>query len=612
MAKDKAVKTGAPDQAGAASEANGPDAKTKVPAEVAVRPRRYLIAPRAAPGHFQPLSADSLHSTLENMGVAVVRRIKPRGFGLMSAGGGGGGEIIVTEMSLEKGEALRATAPPNVVVEHDQPLVHHGFPSFGVARSEPDFGLAAAAPAGAAAVRVKVVDKNGDAVPGATVTIYGQGFPSPGETDARGVVEVQVAGGLDNIQAMYVKPRSDHWERVLMRPSLAADQPNVVALQRFSELFADFPGKKMIGWGQKLMGLDQIDSRLDGSGIKIGIMDSGCDNKHPQLQHVVNGVDLVARDGGTGWTDDTMAHGTHCAGIIGARSDRQGGICGFAPGAEIHALKVFPSGRISDLIEALDIAIERQIDVMNMSLGSADPSELVQQKVEAAIASGVACIVAAGNSSGPVQFPGMLPQSITIAAVGQAGQFPPDSYHAMTVGEGGVGPEGMFSAKFSCFGPQVRLSGPGVAIISTVPGGGYAAWDGTSMATPHVTGLAALILAHHPALRQAARDGNRVATLFQVLKASALPIVQDPLRGGFGLPRAHAALASALPAGSAVAVGGAPPAPASGVPRAVAAAQPPALMPPAISPALLAQLNLNAALGNPYAQLLLVQLSGGQ
>lgn len=554
------------------------------------------------------MSADSLSTTLDNMGLPVIRRIKPRGFGLMSAGQAAA-DILVTEMPIEKGEALKATAPPDVIVEHDQPLIHHGAPSlFRMMRAEADFTAASAgaqpmAASAMTAVRFKVTDKDGKPAQGATVTVYGaQGFPVHADTDDKGVVELSVGGALDAAQAVYVKPRADFWERVMLRPTIAEDEPNTVILQRFAETFADFPKKRMVGWGQKLMGLDQLDARFDGAGIKIGIMDSGCDSSHPQLSHVTNGVDLVARDGGKGWVDDTMSHGTHCAGIIGARSgDRQGGICGFAPAAEIHALKVFPSGRISDLIDALDIAIERQLDVMNMSLGSADPSELVQQKLEMAVASGVACIVAAGNSSGPVQFPGLLPQSITISAVGQLGQFPADSYHAMTVGAGGPGAEGIFSAKFSCFGPQVRLTAPGVAILSTVPGGGYAAWDGTSMATPHVTGLAALVLAHHPDLRRTtARDASRVAALFGILGASARPVVADPLRGGFGLPHAPAALAGAVAGSGQVSPQPVPAGPPPGPPRQPIAgfAQ--------VAPALIAQIRMAALMGDPYAQRLVL------
>jgi subtilisin len=605
-AKDSGAAAGTPAQGGTNAKNGGSS-----PAQVAPRERRYLIAPRAVPGAFQPMSVDTLQSAIENMGLPVLRRIKRRGFGLMAAGSGAG-EILVTQMPIERGEALRATAGADVIVEHDQSLVHHGRPSsFNMLREVPDFTLAGSPPPPGATtpVRVKIVDKDGKPVPGATVTVYGQGFPAHADTDDKGIVEIAVGGALDSLQALYVKPRADFWDRVTLRPQLATDQPNVVALQRFADAFADFPRAKMVGWGQKLMGLDQIDPRLDGSGIKIGIMDSGCDNSHPQLRHVVNGADLVAQDGGNGWTNDTMAHGTHCAGIIGARSDRQGGICGFAPGAEIHALKVFPSGRISDLIDALDIAMERQLDVMNMSLGSANPSELVQQKVEAAVSAGIACIVAAGNSSGPVQFPGMLPQSVTISAVGQMGQFPADSYHAMTVGEGGPGAGGIFAAKFSCFGPEVRLSGPGVAIISTVPNGGYAAWDGTSMATPHVTGLAALVLAHHPFFRQQrARDANRVARLFDILRAAATPVVADPLRGGFGLPHAPAALAGAA-AGSPPPVSAQPAQPAAGagpVAGGGGGGAPGGAGPQQLPPELIYQLQVSAALGNPYAQRLLM------
>ena len=636
MAKEKQDKpdsTSASDRAQSAAAAAGsaaqgaPQAKagSSTPAQVATRDRQYLIAPRIIPGVFQTMSTDDLSQALDTMGLPVIRRLKRRGgFGLLSAGQGVG-EILVTQMPVERGEALRASAGPGVVVEHDQPLVHHAQPSpFELSRAEAVFGLAGAPPptTATAPVRVKVVDKDGKPVTGATVTIYGQGFPARAETDDKGVVEIAVAGPLDAVQALYVKPRADFWDRVMLRPQLGADQPNMVALQRLSESFPDFPRKKMMGWGQKLMGLDQLDGRFDGTGVKIGIMDSGCDNTHPQLRHVVNGADLVAGGEGTGWTNDEMSHGTHCAGIIGARSDRQGGVSGFAPGAEIHALKVFPSGRISDLIDALDIAMQRQLDVMNMSLGSADPSELVQQKLVAAVNAGVACIVAAGNSSGPVQFPGLLPQSITISAVGQIGQFPESSYHAMTVGQEGPGADGIFSAKFSCFGPEVRLSGPGVAIVSTVPNGGYAAWDGTSMATPHVTGLAALILAHHPQFRQqTTRDANRVTSLFNILHAAARPVVADPLRGGFGLPSAPAALAAAMSAGAA-----SPPSPPPSQPPSQPPPQPPrdagsvgpAPGAPAVQqgfpggqipPASLYQLLVRASYGDPYA-LRLLQMYG--
>jgi subtilisin family serine protease len=300
----------------------------------------------------------------------------------------------------------------------------------------------------------------------------------------------------------------------------------------------------MLGWGQELMGLAQVPANLNGQGVRIAIIDSGCDNTHPQLTHIRQGVDLTNPDDPTGWTHDEISHGTHCAGVIaGLASDGQG-IRGFAPGAEMLILKVFPGGRFSNLIDALDLCIERQVDVVNCSLGSGQVSEIVQRKLEEARQKGVACIVAAGNSGGPVQFPATLPGVLSVSAIGQERRYPADSYHAQALLPEMIAANGVFPAKFSCFGPQVKVAGPGVAIVSTVPGGGYAAWDGTSMAAPHLTGLAALVLAHHPLFQGSlrARSAQRVDALFQAILMAAQPMVADAQRGGAGLPMAAAAL----------------------------------------------------------------------
>jgi subtilisin len=288
--------------------------------------------------------------------------------------------------------------------------------------------------------------------------------------------------------------------------------------------------------------------------VKVAIIDSGCDNTHPQLTHIREGVDLTNANDANGWTLDEISHGTHCAGVIAGLANDQRGIRGFAPGADVLILKVFPGGRFSNLIDALDLCIERQVDVVNCSLGSGQMSEIVQRKLEEARQQGVACIVAAGNSAGPVQFPATLPGVLSVSAVGQEKRFPPDSCHAQSLMPNSVGVNGVFPAKFSCFGPQIKVSGPGVAIVSTVPGGGYAAWDGTSMAAPHLTGLATLVLGHHPLFQGSlrTRSAQRVDALFQAIVAAATPMVADPLRGGAGLPLAIAALGTAqgMPAGA--------------------------------------------------------------
>ncbi len=294
----------------------------------------------------------------------------------------------------------------------------------------------------------------------------------------------------------------------------------------------------MLGWGQRLMGINPIGGRFSGSGVRIGIIDSGCDVSHPLLRQVTQGKDFTTGGTDTSWTQDPVSHGTHCAGIINASITEQG-VVGCAPAAELHVFKVIPEGRVSDLLAALDECIERELDLINISVVSDGFSELVSQKLQEARQKGIACIVAAGNSGGPLSFPATVPGVMAVAAVGKLKGFPADSSHALDVAPQLIGIDDIFAASFSSAGPQVAFSGPGVAVVSTVPGGGYAAADGTSAAAAHVTGLAALVLAHHPLFQEGAlrmRSEQRVHALFELIRASAVPRVPDPQRGGTGVP----------------------------------------------------------------------------
>jgi subtilisin family serine protease len=137
---------------------------------------------------------------------------------------------------------------------------------------------------------------------------------------------------------------------------------------------------------------------------------------------------------------------------------------------------------------------------------------------------------------------------LAVAAIGKIDEFPRDSYHTETVNPD-VDAEGYFTARFSCFGPQVDVCAPGVGIVSSVPPSNFAAWDGTSMAAPHISGLAALMLAHHPAFQGQTRmrSAERVERLFQLIRMSARRVsLADPTRVGYGMPDALVALGLAL------------------------------------------------------------------
>lgn len=563
-----------PAEAAAVAPADaGGHAAAPGPANVTARTRQYLVArhdaiaqPQAFGGVFggmaggyQPFavgpgpSGGDFEAVVQQLNadpdVTVVKTMQPRGFSLLANTPTSLQRVVVARMTPEK--AAQVSQVPSVLLEEDHELT--------LAPVQPPAGIrdlhdpTVLMPFGVSVEwSLKVVGPNGEAVRGAAVYLYGSAVPVQGVTDDRGAVTLTLLNESQRQpRALYVNPKSDYWSLWIDRPELVDGQANTVALQPLAATFESFPNRQVVGWGERVMRIDRLPSDMRGAGIKVAVVDSGAAARHPDLSRVKTGSDLTAdpADPRT-WNADAIAHGSHCAGII-AGVDDTFGIRGFAPDAELHALKIFPGGRFSSLLDALDYCIEQGIDVVNMSLGSGEASQLILQKLAQLRQQGVACIVAAGNSGDGVQFPGSSPDVLTVSAIGRMGEFPESSYHSQQVWapDGEAPPmtqEGYFSAKFTCHGPEVDVCAPGVAILSSVPDKGFAAWDGTSMAAPHVTGLAALVLAHHPDFQSPelqARTGARVDRLFQIIKASATPVVLgDATRTGAGLPDAPRAL----------------------------------------------------------------------
>lgn len=253
-----------------------------------------------------------------------------------------------------------------------------------------------------------------------------------------------------------------------------------------------------------------------GKGVLIGIIDTGIDYGHPDLgsgfgigHKVVGGYDFVNND------DDPLddnGHGTHVAGIAAANGELKG----VAPDATLMAIKVldqYGSGWDSWILAGIEYAVDPDgnpftddaPDVVNMSLGrTPDEFEPMSEAVNNAVASGISFVIAAGNSGEYMQIgtPGIAEQAITVAAI--------DNYD-YTAGFSSRGPvPGTFYLK-----PDVAA--PGVSINSTFPGATYESLDGTSMASPHVTGVVALMRGKHPdwepvevkaALMSTARNGG--------------------------------------------------------------------------------------------------------
>jgi subtilisin len=225
---------------------------------------------------------------------------------------------------------------------------------------------------------------------------------------------------------------------------------------------------------------------VDTSGIGVAVVDTGIDLDHPDL-NVVDAYDAVGEAGGEdSGGDDLNGHGTHVAGTIGGIGN---GVYGAAPGVDLYAVRVLDSagsGTIADIIAGLEYVLsEPGINVVNMSLGGAsDPSppQPLQDAIEALEAEGVAVCIAAGNEGSDTN--GFIPAGYDVGIVVSA-------YDAQDGAENGY-------ASFSNYGNAVDIAAPGVNITSTWPDGEYAAISGTSMATPHVAGVAAAYMAANP------------------------------------------------------------------------------------------------------------------
>ncbi|MEN6335775.1 MAG: S8 family peptidase [Phycisphaerales bacterium] len=232
-------------------------------------------------------------------------------------------------------------------------------------------------------------------------------------------------------------------------------------------------------WGVLTIGADLVQNLGNrGSGVKIGIIDSGIDYTHPELSATyAGGWDFVNNDNDP---FDDYGHGTEVAGLIGAASNGVG-MVGVAPEASLYAYKVFNSsgaGNYGNVIAALDRAILDGMNVVNLSFGSTgDPGQDLLDACDRAASAGVVVVASAGNYGGAgtadtVVFPGRYPSVIAVGATTMADEHP----------------------SFSSIGPTLDLVAPGVDLYTTTPLGGYTTVSGTSFSAPYVTGAAALLI----------------------------------------------------------------------------------------------------------------------
>ncbi|WP_055526250.1 S8 family peptidase [Streptomyces graminilatus] len=276
-------------------------------------------------------------------------------------------------------------------------------------------------------------------------------------------------------------------------------------------------------WG--LQAIRATISGMTGHGVKVAVLDTGVDTDHPDL---VGCIEETASFVLGETVEDGFGHGTHCIGTVaGPAHPHQGPRYGVAPGARILAGKVLSnagSGTDGQILAGMAWAVARGARVISMSLGApVEPGELFPQTYEIlarrALERGTVIVAAAGNESRrpgvvkPVGRPANCPSILAVGALDKA----------------------LRTAFFSCAGingqgGEVNIAAPGVDVHSSVPGGGYDRFMGTSMATPHVAGVLALLAQANP--------NASAADLMAALLAGALPLTQPVKDVGSGLLQA--------------------------------------------------------------------------
>src|SRR5262249_28773540 len=152
----------------------------------------------------------------------------------------------------------------------------------------------------ATSVTVMILGKDHAPIKDAEVHLFGGVLPASGLTDERGVVQLSVVKDvLQSVSGLYVKPRCDYWTFYQLQPALDTGQTNLVYLRPLSDSFPGFPQQQTIGWGQKVMRLDQVPGSYRGQGVRVAIIDSGVATSHQDLRGIRAGFN------GTGSTSES-------------------------------------------------------------------------------------------------------------------------------------------------------------------------------------------------------------------------------------------------------------------------------------------------------------------
>lgn len=273
-----------------------------------------------------------------------------------------------------------------------------------------------------------------------------------------------------------------------------------------------------VDWGLKLLNPTKVWQTTKGKGVKVCVLDTGRPLNHPDLEANIAGAANFVADEDV--FDRASGHSTHCGGIIGA-IDNDTGVVGVAPECELYFGKVLSNnglGRFEWIADGIQWAIDLQVDIISMSLGSTakPPTNRIERLLEEAVGRGVIPIAAAGNEGAKkINYPAVYDCCLAVTAI--------DKNKNIT--------------SWSNTGAEVAVTAPGKDIYSTFLNGSYAILSGTSQATPFISGTLALCKAWHCSVEDSTPCNNIVQAKehLQSISSDLGQIGRDSIYG-YGLP----------------------------------------------------------------------------
>lgn len=320
--------------------------------------------------------------------------------------------------------------------------------------------------------------------------------------------------GLQNTRTMEIK--YNKLANAFFARVKADNIKEIADLDDVEKVFEDFKVTVALFDSVPLINADSLWSKYDGTGVKVAVLDTGVDSNHPDLKGKVIDKVSFAKDESP---EDGNGHGTHVAGIIaGSGASSGGNYKGVAPGASLMNIKVLNNegyGQASSIMKGIEYAVDNGADIISMSLGGSiwppDGTDPLSMTANAAVDAGVIVTVAAGNSGVPFQIgtPAVAQKVIAVGASTKDDQIAQYSSQGPTwdhrikpevVAPGGASPitfdpAGLGIVSTRAAGSLIDIMNPDYGVDKY-----YMALSGTSMATPHVSGVAALLLQAYPKL----------------------------------------------------------------------------------------------------------------